>query len=93
MNTERTAEAAFPLALARTGETIVVAGVHGGKELNRKLMERGLRDGATAMVMQKRGGGFVLACDGQRIALGSGMAQKLFVTLPRSTAHDGSSAT
>lgn len=72
----------FPLALAETGEKLVINGVQSGKGLNRKLMEQGLRPGMTVRVMQKRSGGFVLASQGQRIALGAGLAQKLYVSLP-----------
>jgi Fe2+ transport system protein FeoA len=74
-------EAVFPLALARTGEELVIAGIRGGKGLNHKLMEQGIRPGIAITIIQKRGGGFVLGFDGQRIALGAGMAQKLFVSL------------
>lgn len=73
---------AFPLALARTGEKLIINGVQSGKGLNRKLMEQGLRPGILVTVIQKRSGGFVLASEGQRIALGAGLAQKLFVSLP-----------
>jgi len=72
---------AFPLALARTGEKLIINGVQSGKGLNRKLMEQGLRPGIPVTVIQKRSGGFVLASEGQRIALGAGLAQKLFVSL------------
>lgn len=75
-------EAVFPLALARSGENLVIASIRGGKGLSRKLMEQGLRPGTPVAVIQKRGGGFVLGHDGQRTALGAGMAQKLFVSLP-----------
>ena len=72
----------FPLALAQTGEKLVINGVQSGKGLNRKLMEQGLRPGKLVTVMQKRSGGFILATEGQRIALGAGLAQKLYVSLP-----------
>ncbi len=74
-------QAVFPLALARTGEELVVAGIRAGKGLNHKLMEQGIRPGINITIVQKRGGSFVLGHEGQRIALGAGMAQKLFVSL------------
>lgn len=83
-------EAVFPLALARTGEKLIIAGVRAGKGLNHKLMEQGIRPGIAITIIQKRGGGFVLGYDGQRIALGAGMAQKLFVSLMTKTELAGS---
>ncbi len=75
-------DAIFPLALANTGEDVIIAAIRGGKGLNRKLMELGLRIGVTVTIMQKHGGRLILAHDGQRTALGTGMTQKLFVALP-----------
>ena len=81
LNSAQRQNSAFPLALARTGEKLVINGVQSGKGLNRKLMEQGLRPGIEVSVIQKRSGGFILASEGQRIALGAGLAQKLFVSL------------
>jgi len=75
-------QAVFPLALARTGEELIISGIRAGKGLSHKLMEQGIRPGAIVTIILKRGGGFILGYDGQRIALGAGMAQKLFVCLP-----------
>ncbi len=77
-------EAIFPLALTNAGEEVTIAAIRGGKGLNRKLMELGLRTGVSVRIMQKQGGRFILAHDGQRTALGAGMTQKLFVSLPAS---------
>jgi len=77
-------EAIFPLVLANAGEDVIIAAIRGGKGLNRKLMELGLRVGVTVTILQKHAGRFILAHDGQRTALGSGMSQKLFVSLPAS---------
>ena len=74
--------AIFPLALARTGEKVVISAIRAGKGLARKLLEQGIRPGITVTIIQKRGGGFVLGFDRQRIALGAGMTQKLFVSIP-----------
>ncbi len=85
-------EAVFPLRLAKTGENLVVAGIRAGKGLNHKLMEQGIRPGTAVTIIQKRGGGFVLGHEGQRTALGAGMAQKLFVSLSENTQSDRLSA-
>ncbi len=85
-------QAVFPLALARTGEDLVVACIRAKKGLSHKLMEQGIRPGIIVTIIQKRGGGFVLGYDGQRIALGAGMAQKLFVSLPAAMDTFGSVA-
>jgi Fe2+ transport system protein FeoA len=71
----------FPLALAGAGEVVTISAIRGGKGLHHKLMELGLRTGLAITVLQKHGGRFVLAHNGQRTALGTGMAQKLFVRL------------
>ena len=78
---QRSNGANFPLALARSGEQVVISAIKAGKGLSHKLMEQGLRPGITVSVLQKRSGGFVLANEGHRIALGAGMAQKVFVSL------------
>ena len=75
-------EAVFPLVLAKSGEDVTIAAIRGGKGFHRKLMELGLRTGTTVTIMQKHGGRMILAHDGQRTALGTGMTQKIHVRLP-----------
>jgi len=78
---DKPVEAVFPLILAKSGEDVTIAAIRGGKGLHRKLMELGLRTGTTVNIMQKHGGRMILAHDGQRTALGTGMTQKIQVRL------------
>lgn len=52
--------------------------VLGGQRLKRRLLALGLNIGGELEVVQRRGGGVVLARGGNRVALGAGVAQKLF---------------
>ncbi|MGQ9659402.1 MAG: FeoA domain-containing protein [Thermochromatium sp.] len=54
--------------------------IRGGRHLTRRLLGLGLRHGSQLRVVQRRGHGLVLACGEMRIALGSGIAEKLWVT-------------
>jgi ferrous iron transport protein A len=54
--------------------------IRGGRHLTRRLMALGLRQGSLLSVVQHRGQGLVLASGEARIAVGSGIADKLWVT-------------
>jgi len=70
--------------------------IHGGHHLIRRLLALGLRQGSVLHIVQRRGQGLVLATGAARIALGAGIADKLWVTpqeiapaaLPTITAED-----
>jgi len=53
--------------------------VLGGHKLNRRLLALGLNLGSEVEIVQRRGGGIVVARGGMRIALGEGVAEKLLV--------------
>ncbi len=60
-----------------------IAAIRGGRKLHRRLMGLGLRVGSEVDVLHHRGRGVVVASAGNRIALGSGVAEKLLIeTLP-----------
>lgn len=60
-----------------------IAAIRGGRKLHRRLMGLGLRVGSEVDVLHHRGRGVVVASDGNRIALGGGVAEKLLIeTLP-----------
>jgi len=57
-----------------------VLAIHGGKELHRKLLALGLRVGSEITLLQHRNRGVVVATHaGTRLALGSGIAEKLLM--------------
>ena len=54
-----------------------LVGIDGGENLRRRLLSLGLRVGGEVEVVHRRGGGVVLARDGNRVALGHGVARKV----------------
>jgi ferrous iron transport protein A len=54
--------------------------VMGGRMLTHRLLSLGLRVGSEIELLQRRGGGVVVACQGNRVALGAGVAEKLFLS-------------
>ncbi|MEW8385221.1 MAG: FeoA family protein [Candidatus Thiodiazotropha taylori] len=45
-----------------------------------RLLSLGLRAGSEIELLQRRGSGVVVACQGNRVALGSGVAEKLLLS-------------
>ncbi len=70
----------FPLAMADEGKTLRILALHGGKGLAMRLTELGLNVGTEIRVIQRQGGGLLVARGESRIALGGGMAGKILVT-------------
>lgn len=66
------------LSDALVGQTLRIVQVDGGKTLNRRLRSLGLTPGTTVKILQHRGRGVVLANEGNRVALGGGIADKLW---------------
>ena len=54
--------------------------IRGGHHLTRRLLALGLRQGCLFSVVQRRSQGLVLASGEARIAVGSGIADKIWVT-------------
>jgi ferrous iron transport protein A len=67
------------LAGIPVGSRACIKRVMGGRRLVRRLLSLGLRVGSEIEVLQRRGGGVVVACQGTRIALGAGVAEKLLM--------------
>ncbi|NEV61603.1 ferrous iron transport protein A [Thiorhodococcus minor] len=65
--------------MASDGEQVRIARLLGGKGLAMRLTELGLNQGTEISVVQRQGGGLVVARGGTRIALGGGMAMKILV--------------
>jgi ferrous iron transport protein A len=70
----------FPLMMADEGARVCVLSLQGGKGLTTRLTELGLNIGTELRVVQRQGGGLLVARGESRIALGAGMAAKIQVT-------------
>ena len=60
------------------GQRMRLVRIDGGKRLKRRLLALGLTVGGEAELVQRRPGGVVLARGGNRVALGEGVAHKLY---------------
>jgi ferrous iron transport protein A len=60
------------------GQKVRLVAVHGGRQLIRRLLSLGLSVGAEVEVLHHRGHGVVVAREGNRVALGKGIAEKLY---------------
>ncbi|MCD6419766.1 MAG: ferrous iron transport protein A [Synergistetes bacterium] len=69
----------MPLAYAKTGETLRIQNIAGGRNLSRRLAEMGLYPGSTIKVISNQGGPIIIAIGETRLAIGKGMAAKIFV--------------
>ncbi|MFD2112273.1 FeoA family protein [Thiorhodococcus fuscus] len=70
----------FPLMMANDGDRVRIQSLLGGKGLIMRLTELGLNQGTELRIIQRQGGGLVVARGEIRIALGGGMATKILVT-------------
>lgn len=69
----------FPLMMADEGARVRIVALHGGKGLSLRLTELGLNVGSEVQIIQRQGGGLLIARGEARIALGGGMAAKIQV--------------
>jgi ferrous iron transport protein A len=65
--------------MADEGVPLRILALHGGKTLVMRLTELGLNVGAEIRVVQRQGGGLLVARGEARVALGGGMAAKILV--------------
>jgi len=70
---------AFPLAMANEGELVKIIGVTGGKKLAKRLITMGMIENTELQILQRQGIGLVVLCGETRLALGTGMANKIMV--------------
>ncbi len=70
------------------GARVKITDILGGRILHRRLLSLGLRIGSEIEVLHHRGRGVVVATQGNRVALGSGIAEKL-LTDPLPSCTDG----
>jgi ferrous iron transport protein A len=70
-----------PLHELRVGQRLRLVRIDGGERLKRRLLALGLCVGGEMELVQRRDGGVVLARGNNRVALGEGVAHKLFAEL------------
>ncbi|MGD2118205.1 MAG: FeoA domain-containing protein [Chromatiales bacterium] len=68
-----------PLSSIPVGTRVKLNAIHGGRLLTRRLLSLGISLGSEFEVVNHRGLGVVLAREGNRVALGGGIAEKLSV--------------
>ncbi|MFQ5642418.1 MAG: ferrous iron transport protein A [Thiogranum sp.] len=66
-----------PLNDTPAGQKVRLVAINGGKQLVRRLLALGLTVGSELEVLHHRGRGVVVAKQGNRVALGKGIAEKL----------------
>jgi len=79
-------DGAIPLNEMRRGQHGIVQEIHGGEVLTRRLSSMGIRPGSriTKISTMLLGGPIVVSINRRHVALGAGMAGKVFVTLIQS---------
>jgi len=71
--------ASLGLHRAPVGRRLRLERIEGDHSLIRRLLGLGIRAGTDLMVTQRRGGGVVVANQGARVAIGPGLAARLWV--------------
>lgn len=69
--------AILPLNETPVGKKVRLVAIDGGRQLVRRFLSLGLSLGSEVEVLHHRGRGVVIAKEGNRVALGGGMAEKL----------------
>ena len=71
----------IPTALYQlpVGRRARITEIRGDRDMIRRLLSLGLRVGSEISVIQQRNKGVVVACAGNRIALGSSVADKVYL--------------
>ena len=69
--------ASRPLAEVANGERARVVRIDGGRHLIQRLMSLGITTGSEVEVLHHRGGGVVVGLNGNRVALGAGVASHI----------------
>ena len=69
----------FLLSSVAMGETVRLVRIDAGKKLTHRLIELGLTPGVELMLVHNSGGPLLLSVRDSRVAIGRGMAEKLYV--------------
>jgi Fur family transcriptional regulator, ferric uptake regulator len=80
----------MPLAMAKTGEKVVIREIAGGQMARSRMADLGLRPEDRIEIINNNGmGRLILAHDYTRLAIGRGMAQKIRVSLSDKKKDEG----
>jgi len=69
----------IPLTEAPIRKLVKLVSIKGGRSITQRLVELGLTPGTNLKVIQDSGGPLIINVRRSKIALGRGMAEKLFV--------------
>ncbi len=69
-----------PLAAFAPGDGAIIAALAGGRKLQERLVALGLFPGQRLTICQNNGSSLVVRINGNRIALGRGISQKILAT-------------
>lgn len=69
----------FPLAMAQEGERVRIERLNGGHGLEMRLTSLGLNVGSELTISHRQGAEMVVIRGETRLALGAGMAQRIWV--------------
>ncbi len=72
-------EKPYALAMATEGQPLRIVSLRAGRNMDRRLADLGLNIGSKISVVQRQGGGLIVARDASRVAVGAGMAMKILV--------------
>lgn len=67
------------LSTVPVGQKVRLISIQGGRKLTRRLIALGITQGNELEVLHHRSGGVVVGKDGNRVALGAGVADKLVI--------------
>ncbi|MEA1888646.1 MAG: FeoA family protein [Pseudomonadota bacterium] len=67
----------LPLNKIPTGETVRLVAIDGNRKLIRRLLSLGITTGVEVEILHHRGQGVVIGRNGNRVALGKGIVDKL----------------
>lgn len=73
----------------QVGNDAMIAEIRGDRTLTRQLLSLGIRVGSKIRIMQQRGQGVVVACDGNRVALGGSIAHRLYASPMHDSGAEG----
>jgi len=71
--------ATLSLSATPVGRRVRLVSIQGGRKLTRRLLALGITQGNEMDVLHHRSGGVVVGRDGNRVALGAGVADKLTI--------------
>jgi ferrous iron transport protein A len=66
---------------AQPGDRVRLVSIKGGRQMTRRLLALGISLGNELDVLHRRGRGVVVARDGNRVALGGGVAERLLTEI------------